>query len=364
MEDFKEEGISYDIRERAHFKRYSYFENVDFYLLMLEKNLINSGFSVDWAATSDSLCKILNACLPQKTYNRVCVDSTSVPDSFLGQTDVVQNFSADDVLTGGSDVTSLIVDVDFAVAQSGELLFLDRPSSACFNNIHNLIVLVNIDKVLIDGDEISLFSYLKENKNEFASSLTILQSPFQFIQSDEFQASDTLGYTKENVSCHVIFYDNRVSSILENPLLRESLYCIQCGRCSQVCPTCQAGSTMSPVELVKANCFDHFSRTKQIYKLCSICGNCQSVCPINIPLTDLLVYEMGLINSKDRFTRNKLLFSAFSKRSKMNKYSSKFLNRYFIRKIFGKNRVLKDYFNSQSGDFFNIIKKESEYTDD
>lgn len=364
MEDYKEEGISHDLREKAHFRRLNFFENVEFHLLSLESKLKENGFSVEWAADEDRLCQVLNACLPQQNYNRVCIDSNSLPDSFLNQTDVIQAYSVDDVLNGGADVTSLIVNADFAIAETGELIFLNNQVTACFNNIRNLIVLVNIDQVLIGRSDLSIFSYLKGENNNFPSSVSMLQSPFEVIIPEDFQSSDAVGYSKEMVEVKVIIYENNVSSILNNPLLRESLYCINCGRCSKACPVYQANPLYSPINLVKSNCFEEYSRTHMLFKHTTLCGNCQSVCPVNIPLTDLLVYEMGISTSKDRSSKNKSLFSIFSKRSKMNKYNSRIFKWFFVNRFFRKNKVLKDYFNSQFGDFYNILRKDSDYIDE
>lgn len=364
MEDYKEEGISHDLREKAHSRRLNYFENIEFHLLALESKLKENCFSVEWAADEDRLRQVLNDCLPQQNYNRVCIDSNSLPVSFLNQNDVIQSYSVDDVLNGGADVTSLIVNSDFAIAETGELVFLDKLTTACFNNIRNLIVIVNIDQVLIDRSDLSLFSYLKGEKNDFSSSVTLLQSPFDVIIPEDFQSSDAVGYSTEMADVKVIIYENNVSSILNNPLLRESLYCINCGRCSKACPVYQANPLYSPIDLVKFNCFEEYSRTQMLFKHTTLCGNCQSVCPVNIPLTDLLVYEMGISSSKDRSSKNKALFSIFSKRSKMNKYNSRILKWFFVNRFLRKNKVLKDYFNTQSGDFYNILKKDSDYVDE
>lgn len=364
MEDYKEEGISHDLREKAHVRRLNYFENIEFHLLTLESKLKEKRFSVEWASDEDRLCQVLTDCLPQQNYNRVCVASRSLPDNFLNQEDVIQSYSVDDVLNGGADVASLIVTADFAIAETGELVFLNHDVVACFNNIRNLIVLVNIDQVLIGRNDISLFSYLKGEGNGFSSSVTILQNPFDIIVPEDFQSSDAVGYSKETVEVKVIIYENNVSDILNNPLLRESLYCINCGRCSNACPVFQANSLFSPIDLVKANCFEEYSRTQMLFKHTTLCGNCQSVCPVNIPLMDLLVYEMGISSAKDKSAKNKALFSIFSKRSKMNKYNSRIFKWFFVNRFFRKNKVLKDYFNAQSGDFYNIARKDSEYIDE
>lgn len=364
MENYKEEGISHDLRDKAHYRRLNYFENIEFYLLVLESKLKENKFSLEWAADEERLCQVLNASMPQQNYNRVCIDSKSLPDNFINQTDVIQSYSVDDVMTGGADVTSLIVTADFAIVETGELVFLNNPVTACFNNIRNLIVLVNIDQVLIGRSDLSLFSYLKGENNDFSSSVTILQSPFEVIIPEDFQSSDAVGYTKEKVNVNVIIYENNVSTILNNPLLRESLYCINCGRCSKACPVYQANPLYSPIDLVKSNCFEEYSRTQMLFKHTTLCGNCQSVCPVNIPLTDLLVYEMGISSTKDRSSKNKALFSIFSKRSKMNKYNSRIFKWFFVNRFFRKNKVLKDYFNYQSGDFYNILRKDSEYIDE
>ena len=350
--------ITQDMRDRAFSLRYSFIESLETHLLALESNLIDHKVNVRWAQDETALCDSIVELLPGKQYNSVCFDVANVPELLSSYENVINPVSVEAVVNHDQETETLIVESDFAIAENGSLVFVNRKSSDCFNLVRNVIVIVNIDQIIVSQSDLSLFLRLKSGNasSDFPSDVKILNKPYKKIVSDLFLSSQSVGYTEEDVTISVILYDNNITDILQDASLRQSLYCIHCGRCATVCPVMKVNNGISPIDLVKKNCFDQFNRTQSIFQQTSLCGNCQEVCPINIPLVDLLIYEMNLVSENTSYNKTKSFFSILSKRNKINKKNSPFLRYFFLKRFFSKNKMVLNYLLNQKDQFYNITR--------
>ena len=351
--------ITQDMRDRAFFLRYSFIESLETHLLALESNLIDHKVNVRWAQDETALCDSIVELLPGKQYNSVCFDMANVPELLSSYENVVNPVSVEAVVNHDQETETLIVESDFAIAENGSLVFLNRKSSNCFNLVRNVIVIVNIDQIIVSQSDLSLLLRLKSgnSSSDFPSDVKILNKPYKKVVSDLFMSSQSVGYTEEDVTVSVILYDNKITDILQDASLRQSLYCIHCGRCASVCPVMKVNNGLSPIDLVKKNCFDQYNRTQSIFQQTSLCGNCQEVCPVNIPLVDLLIYEMNLVSENTSYNKTKSFFSILSKRNKINKKNSPFLRYFFLKRFYSKNKILLNYLLNQKDQFYNISRE-------
>lgn len=357
--------FSQDLKDRAAYLRHSFVESLETHLLALESKLIDHQINVRWAQDDDSLCSSIMDLLPQKQYNRVCLDLSYIPRALADSGNVMNISSVDAIADHENEVDTLVIQADFAIAENGALVFVDKASKDCFNKVNNIVVVVNIDQIIVSQSDLTLFLKLKNHSNEdFPRDVKILNGSYDKLEAELFQSSDSSGFSRQGVTISVILYENYVSSILQDTSLRQALYCINCGRCAEVCPVLKSSNSVSPIELIKNNCFDQYNRTQSIFQQTTLCGNCQEVCPVGIKHVDLLVYEMNLVNSNSSYSKGKQLFNIFSKRSKMNKCNSPFFRFFFIRRFFGKSKILYNYFNSQKTQFFNITRSIPEKEDD
>lgn len=356
--------ITQDMRDRAFSLRYSFIESLETHLLALESNLIDHKVNVRWAQDETALCDSIVELLPGKQYNSVCFDVANVPELLSSYENVINPVSVEAVVNHDQETETLIVESDFAIAENGSLVFVNRKSSDCFNLVRNVIVIVNIDQIIVSQSDLSLFLRLKSGNasSDFPSDVKILNKPYKKIVSDLFLSSQSVGYTEEDVTISVILYDNNITDILQDASLRQSLYCIHCGRCATVCPVMKVNNGISPIDLVKKNCFDQFNRTQSIFQQTSLCGNCQEVCPINIPLVDLLIYEMNLVSENTSYNKTKSFFSILSKRSKINKKNSPFWRYFFLKRFYSKNKMLLNYLLNQKEQFYNITRESGQDT--
>lgn len=356
MEDFKKSDIQ-SIKEKAYFLRYKAIEDIEKNLLQLENKLTSNNISVKWAYNEESLYNNILEFLPNSSHNRVCLDIPHLSSLFTQDDDIISLYSLSDVENKEVSADTLIISSDFAVCENGSLIFINRDSKNCFNLVNNVIVIVNIDKIIVNNEDLSFILSLKNKDNDyysFPSDLKIIQKPFKKIIADTFQDSDSLGYTEDPVKVSVIFYENNIEQLIENDTLVQSLYCIDCGRCKEVCEASKYFNSISPIELIKKSYLEIYNKNNPVFKYSTLCGNCQCVCPVNIPLTDLIIYEMQLSKDNYKDSNSKRLYSLFSKRSKLNKANKPFFRFFLLNWLFNKNRLLYNYFSSIKSQFFNI----------
>jgi len=95
---------------------------------------------------------------------------------------------------------------------------------------------------------------------------------------------------------HIVLLDNGRSEIARDPVLRESLYCIRCGACLNVCPVFQqiGGHAygwvyMGPIGAVLAPLYLGEDEGRYQPFMCSLCGACRNNCPVKINLPEHLL---------------------------------------------------------------------------
>ncbi len=95
---------------------------------------------------------------------------------------------------------------------------------------------------------------------------------------------------------HVVVLDNGRSRILADREVRESLQCIRCAACLNVCPVYERagghayGSIYSgPIGAVLTPLYQGLERAGTLPFASSLCGYCQEVCPVKIDLPKLLL---------------------------------------------------------------------------
>ena len=342
------------IRKKAYAIRHNYFDDMDKHLLNLENVLLKNGMNVCWAKDRNALYDNVNTLIDSNSVRRICFDSTIPFDTVFNSK--VDNVAIDKLEDSPDDVDMLLVDADFAVSENGALVLLDRKSACCFNKTKRLTVIVSIDQVIANQQDLSFFIALKywAKEDKMPHDVKIIKNGLQYVSPSTLSFLSDQPVSQEPMNISVILYLNGIEDIISSDLLKESLYCIQCGRCMEVCPIASANEDISPINLVKMNSLDKYNQTQHLFSHTTLCGACEAACPVNIPILKLLLSEMQISNMVLKPSRSKQLYALFSKRSKLNRANGKFFRFLFIRRFFGKNRLLSKYFSSQNTDFFNI----------
>jgi L-lactate dehydrogenase complex protein LldF len=92
-----------------------------------------------------------------------------------------------------------------------------------------------------------------------------------------------------------VLVDNGRSRILAGPL-RESLFCIRCGACLNVCPIYKnigghayGGVYAGPIGAVLTPLYDGLAANHHLPHASSLCGACQAACPVKIAIPEMLI---------------------------------------------------------------------------
>ncbi len=95
---------------------------------------------------------------------------------------------------------------------------------------------------------------------------------------------------------YLILIDNGRTKILADDFMRESLSCIRCGACLNVCPVYQTigghayGSTyQGPLGAMLTPLLTSVSEAPEHAFASSLCGACHEVCPVKIPIPQILL---------------------------------------------------------------------------
>lgn len=344
-------------KTRANFIRYSFIEEMERHLLGFETALNSNGIYVKWIVDEKELVETVLSSLPQPRYNKVCFALKNTPKELLDSFPKIQATSPQNFATNEDTADIVFIEADYGIIDDPSIVLVDNPILGNINKINNLFILLNINDFIVkqsDLETILLLKYGDFNHLVFPKDIKIIKSPFKKIVNEDFIVNDENPFRAEEVKITLFLYDNGISRILEDPLLREALYCINCGKCAKVCPVYRHSNRFTPIELIKHNCFEENLKTQSLFQNTTLCGNCTEVCPVQIPLNDLLISEMERANFKSSREKNIDHMRHFSKRSRMNKLNNKLRRHFFVRRYFGKNKKLYNYFNNLKEPFFNI----------
>lgn len=354
------------LKTRASLIRQSFIEEMEKNLLSFEQNLLQTGFSTVWVEDEEELCTSIQKSFLKPSNNKVCLDLKQIPKPFQDKKGVFRTVSVQDFEHFNDSAEHLVVEANFGIGENGSLILIEKESKSCFNRVENLHIILDINNLIIKQTDLEPILFLHNNKDgqySFPKDIKIISGEISQVFSNPTYSSEAK-FDIKKVKTTVYFYDNGISNILENSVLRESLYCIDCGRCKEVCPVFKQTNKFSPIELVINNCFEEHRRTTQIFENTSLCGNCNEVCPVLIPLTDLMIYEMQIIRFKHSREKNVDLFKYFSKRVKMNKLNTWFNKYFFIKKHYKKNKKQAAYIKQQKLPFYNTTISHKNTTND
>lgn len=338
------------IKTRAFIARHSYIENMENKLTAFEKRMLSKNFRVYWAENEDALVDLVFDLLPDRMYNKVCFDLPHIPEDF-DNNKIIKKIPISDVETGKQNANILFTQADFAVIETGSLVLENKRSKNCFNLVPNIFVLLNISDLVDKTADLETLLYLKsfyQDEEFLPDDIKFINRPMKRVEKTKIQQAGE--FDMPEVPITIFLYNNGTSEILKDSILRTSLYCINCGKCKTVCPIYNYTKEFSPIELVKRNSFAKNRTNGELFSHALLCGNCTPVCPVQIPISDLIIREMEL--SKKQTVSN--VAKTFVRRNKLNKMSKSFQRYFFLRKLYGKNRMLFSYYRQPFGPFFNI----------
>lgn len=179
----------------------------------------------------------------------------------------------------------LLADVGGVALTENEGNILKASSSA---KIH--IVVAGLEKVIPSIDDLSLLLPLMSSHatgHHLSAINSITTGP------------------SENQSLYVILLDNGRTDVLNNEVIRQSLSCIRCGACINVCPIYKnvgiegyGTPYIGPIGTVMTPLMYGLESFQNLASLCTLCGRCSEICPVKIPIENLVLENRRLVAMK------------------------------------------------------------------
>ncbi|MBI4482420.1 MAG: iron-sulfur cluster-binding protein [Acidobacteria bacterium] len=200
-------------------------------------------------------------------------------------TRVVRSQLRDKFLKAGMGITG----ANFVIAESGTLVLVENEGnirlSTSLPPLH--VAVVGREKVLPGWAELEVFLKLLPRSatgQKMTSYVSFLSGP---RKKDERDGASEF---------HLVLLDNGRSGILRDPELRESLHCIRCGACLNICPVYRRigghaygwiypgpiGSVLTPLLL-------GLEQAQALPFASSLCGACEQICPVKIDIPRMLL---------------------------------------------------------------------------
>ena len=186
-------------------------------------------------------------------------------------------------LSAGMGITG----ANFAIAESGTIVLVENEGNIRLSTqvpkIH--VAVVGIEKLIPRFEDLSVFLRLLPRSGtgqKQTAYVSFLNGPRQTAAESGFEF-------------HLVLMDNGRTRILADEQMRESLYCIRCGACLNVCPFTRrlvARRTDGSIRDHRAVISPQLQSLKQSGDLpfaSSLCGACRTACPVDINLPDLLL---------------------------------------------------------------------------
>jgi L-lactate dehydrogenase complex protein LldF len=178
--------------------------------------------------------------------------------------------------------------VNFAIAETGSIVLITNEGNGrlttALPRIH--IAIMGMEKVIPKLSDLPYFlkvlarAATGQKLSVYTSIITGARREGELDGPEEF---------------HLIILDNGRSKILGGPL-RESLFCIRCGACLNVCPIYRSvgghaygGVYAGPIGAVLTPLYDGLAANHHLPHASSLCGACQAACPVKIQIPQMLI---------------------------------------------------------------------------
>ena len=182
-----------------------------------------------------------------------------------------------------------ITGANFLVAETGTLVIVTNEGNGrlCTSAPRIHVALTGMEKVIPSLEDLAVFLRLLPR----AATGQRITSYVSFISGPK-RTEDEDGPEE----FHIVIVDNGRSRLLRDPDLRESLACIRCGACLNICPVYRKvgghaygwvypgpiGAVISPVMV-------GLKEAKDLPYASSLCGACREVCPVKINIPHMLL---------------------------------------------------------------------------
>lgn len=201
---------------------------------------------------------------------------------------------------------------NFAIAETGMISITENEGNARLTAAlpKTMITLMGIEKILPRFSDLALFLPMLATSGAGQSMTcynTMYAGPRQPGEADGPE------------EWHVVLLDNRRTELLASAEQRDSLHCIRCGACLNVCPIFRNvgghtyGTTYSgPIGSVITPHLRGLQDWKHLSNASSLCGACTEACPVKIDLHHHLLQNRRNASQNKPMVFERLAYKAFA----------------------------------------------------
>ncbi len=179
---------------------------------------------------------------------------------------------------------------NFAIAETGTVCVVESEGNGrmCVTLPQTLITVMGIEKILPTFQDFAVFLQLLPR-----SSTGERMNPYTSLWTGV-----TAGDGPQ--SFHLVLLDNGRTKVLADEVGRQTLYCIRCSACLNICPVYSrtGGHAYSsvypgPIGAILTPQLVGIERAKTLPYASTLCGACYEVCPVKINIPEVLLHLRG-----------------------------------------------------------------------
>jgi L-lactate dehydrogenase complex protein LldF len=176
---------------------------------------------------------------------------------------------------------------NFAVAETGSVCVVESEGNGrmCVSLPRVLISLIGIEKLIPRFGDLEVFLQVLPR-----SATGERMNPYNSIWTGVTPGDGPQEF-------HAVLIDNGRTTVLSDPESRETLHCIRCGACLNICPVYRQtgghayGSTYSgPIGAIVTPQLQSMQHSQSLPYASSLCGACYEVCPVKINIPEILIH--------------------------------------------------------------------------
>ena len=181
---------------------------------------------------------------------------------------------------------------NFAVAETGTLCVVESEGNGrmCVTLPQVLISIMGIEKVIPTWQDLEVFLQLLPR-----SSTGERMNPYTSLWTG-------VSHDDGPQEFHLVLLDNGRTQVLADTVGRQTLDCIRCSACLNICPVYErtGGHAYSsvypgPIGAILTPQLLGIERASSLPYASSLCGACYDVCPVKINIPEVLIYLRGRI---------------------------------------------------------------------
>jgi L-lactate dehydrogenase complex protein LldF len=184
-------------------------------------------------------------------------------------------------------VKTAVSGANFLIAETGGVVIVESEGNGrmCLTLPETLITIAGIDKIVPRFADLEVFLQLLPR-----SATGERMNPYNSLWTGARTGDGPREF-------HVVLLDNGRTSVLEDPEGRQTLHCIRCGACQNVCPVYRQtgghayGSVYAgPIGAILTPQLLQMKHGESLPYASSLCGACYEVCPVKINIPEVLIH--------------------------------------------------------------------------